>query len=535
VQASVDVSGALKQAFRSQLQSPACSTHSFESPLLNGQYNALRTVSEHGGSDVPAADPSERNMGDMKRQAGSAKQSTDLSCGPSDASTADSWEAKMVDTRKQADRPKQSRVEQHALPARVSESATPSALTNWPSNEIEAAASGSLRAQNSKQQGPPDSAADSGSPALAPHDAAKAARVSLLSMLAVTQVAVPFGSMLDMSSSSKPMASPGQRRSVESSSMSRTDSAVNSRAALSPVPSGATAAAALGIAHGPGRQDHPAPFARQSCARVRASLELRRQMAENGALTPARGMSPEEGALARPATGQSLENIVLHWPASEQPAISFPLLPAAPVPAQLPMNFIKSPAYSQRNSTEDRPANRDTTTSGVLAAVAAQLGHEAPSPRASQDLAASGPPAASARRSAHLSRPLPTVEEGVATTEGARELSLNLGVPDLQDQVFSDNSPPDASHEPPEVELAAASAGSPASSYVAAGRLAAANQLFFQGAQPARKRMSQPAGMLAAENAPGPQQLPVACPGLLSLRLSLPRANTTDGDTMLQR
>ena len=499
MQASVDVSGALKQAFRSQLQSPARSLHSFESPLLNGQYNALRTVSEHGGSDVPAADPSERKMGEMKRQ---------------------------------ADTPKQRTVQQHAVPARVSESATPPALTNWPSDEIEAAASGSLRAQNSKQQGTPDSAADSGSPALAPHDAAKAARVSLLSMLAVTQVAVPSGSVLDMSSSGKSLASPGQQRSAESSSMSRTNSAVNSRAALSPAPSGATAAAALGIARGPGRQDQPAPFARQSCARVRASFELRRQMAENGGLTPAPRMSAEDCAVAQPSTGQLLEKNVFHRPAPEQPVVSFPLLPAAPVPAQLPINFIKSPGYSQRNSTEVRTANFDTTTSGVLAAVAAQLGHEAPSPRASQELAAGGPPAASTRRSAHLSRPLSTVEEGLAPTEGARELSLNLGVPDLQDQVFSDNTPPDASHEPPEVEPAAASAESPASSYVAAGRLAAATQLFFQGAQPARKRMGQPAGMLAAENASGP---PVACPGLRSLRLSLPRASTTDRDTMLQR
>ena len=329
------------------------------------------------------------------------------------------------------------------------------------------------------------------------------ARTSLLTKPAAKEAAGPPARAQDKPGTGKPPASP--RSSVDGTSMSRADGAVNSRSALSPGPLGATAAIALGIARGPGPRDEPAPFARQSCARVRASLELRRRSGDGGA------------------------------PAREPPPISFPQLPSVPVPAQLPMSFIKSPSQSQRNSIEERPSPNGKDTGSVLAAVAAQLGQSAASPRASFELAAAGR-AASARRSSQLQRQLPTVDEGVATGVAcnARELSLKLGVPDLRAQPSSDTSPADASHEPPDLEPATPAASAPAAGNEAAGRLAAAHQLFFQGAQPARKRMSTSAGMLAAENAASPLQLPGPSPRLRPLLLS-PSTSASDRNTLLQR
>lgn len=465
MQASIDVSGALRQAFRNQLQSPACSPPRFESPLLNGEYTSLRPDSDHCVSgSTPAADPWERVIAGVKRQAQGSQQ------GPAQ--------------------------QQPQLPA----------LKNWPSDDVGDAASGDAGSVPAgagkvtrKTTGNP-----AGVPvALAPCRAAMAARASLLTKPAATEAAGPPARVQEKQGTGKPPASP--RSSVDGMSVSRADSALNSRTALSPGPSGATAAIALGIARGPGPQDYSTPFVRQSCARVRASLELRRRSGDGG--TPAR----------------------------EHPPISFPQLPSVPMPAQLPMSFIKSPSQSQRNSIEERPSSHGKDTGSVLAAVAAQLGQSAASPRASPELAAVGR-TASARWSSQLQRQLPTVDEGVATGVAcnARELSLKLGVPDLRAQPSLDTSPADASHEPPELEPAASAADTPAAGNEAAGRLAAAHQLFFQGAQPARKRMSTSAGMLAAENAASPLQLPGPFPRLRPLQLS-PPTSASARDTLLQR
>ena len=470
MQASADVSGALRQAFRNQLQSPGCSPPSFESPLLNGEYNALRPDSDHSASDSSSA--------------------------------ADRWERIIANVKSQAHGPQQGIAQQQPQHA---------ALKHWPSDGAEDAAPGdasSIPPVVSKgARNVPDSPADSAG-ASAPSTAAMAACASLLFKPAALKPTVPPLQVQDKPGAGKPPASP--RSSVDGTSVSRAESALNSRAALSPGPSGASAARALGIARAPGPRDEPTPFARQSCARVRASLELCRRSADGGA----------------PA----------HFP-QEYPPISFPQLPSVLAPAQLPMSFIKSPSHSQRNSTDERiatPRNKDTGS--VLAAVAAQLGQGAASPRASLELATAGR-ASSARRSAQLQRQLPTVEEGVATGVAcnARELSLNLGVPNVRAQPSADTSPADASHEPPDVEPAASSADTPVAGNEAAGRLAAAHQLFFQGPQPARKRTSMSAGMLAAENVPSPPQLPDGSPRLRPLLLS-PSISVSDRrDSLLQR
>ena len=467
MQASADVSGALRQAFRNQLQSPNCSPPCFESPLLNGEYSALRPDSDHSASDSSSA--------------------------------ADRWERIIANVKSQIQGSQQGAAQQQPQPA---------ALKHWPSDGAEDAVTGetsSMPPGMSNSTGKvPDSPADSAG-ALAPSRAAMAARASLLTQHAALQPALP---PLRVPGAGKPPASP--RSSVDGTSVSRAESAVNSRAALSPGPSGASAAIALGIARAPGPRDEYTPFARQSCARVRASLELRRRSTEGGA--PAR--VPQE-----------------------PPPISFPQLPSVPAPAQLPMSFIKSPSHSQRNSTDERVATpRGKDTGSVLAAVAAQLGKGAASPRASLELAAAGR-ASSARRSAQLQRQLPTVDEGVATGVAcnARELSLNLGVPNVRAQPSTDTSLADASHEPPDVEPAASSADTPTAGNEAAGRLAAAHQLFFQGPQPARKRTSMSAGMLAAENAPSPPQLPDGSPRLRPLLLSPSISASDSRDSLLQR
>ena len=470
MQASADVSGALRQAFRNQLQSPGCSPPSFESPLLNGEYNALGPDSDHSASDSSSA--------------------------------TDRWERIIANVKSQVHAAQQGAAQQQPQPA---------ALKHWPSDGAEDAAPGdasSMPPSMSKgTRKAPDSLADSAG-ASAPSTAAMAARASLLFKPAALKPAVPLVQAQDKPGSGKPPASP--RSSVDGTSVSCAESALNSRAALSPGPSGASAARALGIARVSGPRDEPTPFARQSCARVRASQELRRRSAEVGA--PAR------------------------FP-QEQPPISFPQLPSMPMPAQLPMSFIKSPSHSQRNSTDERvatPCNKDTGS--VLAAVAAQLGQGAASPRPSLELAAAGR-ASSARRSAQLQRQLPTVDEGVATGVACngRELSLKLGVPNVRAQPSSDTSPADASHEPPDVEPKAPAADAPAAGNEAAGRLAAAHQLFFQGPQPARKRMSTSAGMLAAENAMSPPQLPIGCPRLRPLLLSPSISASDSRDSLLQR
>ena len=470
MQASADVSGALRQAFRNQLQTPACSPPCFESPLLNGEYNALR----------PDSDPS-------------ASGST-----PAD----DRWGRGVAGARSRAQGLQQGSAQQQPQPA----CATGVPLKNWPSDGMEDAGSGDVNTVPPGISTGTTKGSVNQAGALAPSRAAMAARSSLLFKPATMEPKQPLAKVQDKPGNWKPPASP--RSSVDGMSVSRADTTVNSRAALSPGPSGATAAIALGIAHGTGRHDEPAPFARQSCARVRASLELRRRSADASAAAQ---------------------------PLQEHPPISFPQLPAAPSPAQLPMSFIKSPSRLQRSSSEEQAGSQGKDTGSVLAAVAAQLGQSAAPSGAPLELTAAGR-APSARRSAQLQRQLPTVVEGVAigVACNARELSLKLGVPDLRTQPSSDTSPADASHEPPDLEPAEAAAEAPAAGNKAAGRLAAAQQLFFQGAKPARRRMSTTAGMLAAENAGSPLQFPQASPRLRPLQLSSPTASS-DRATLLQR
>ena len=470
MQASADVSGALRQAFRNQLQSPTCSPPCFESPLLNGEYTALSPDTDQNASGSTPA--------------------------------ADHWERIIAGARSQAQGSQQGSADQQRQPA----CATAAPLKNWPSDGMESAASGDVSAAPPGISKGTRRASTDSAGAMAPSRAAMAARASLLFKPAAMEAVEPLAKVQDRPGTGKPPASP--RSSVDGTSVSRADSAMHSRAALSPGPSGATAAIALGIARGTGRKDEPAPFARQSCARVRASLELRRRSADGS------------------AAARSLQ---------EHPPISFPQLPSVPSPAQLPLSFIKSPSHSQRNSSEEHLGSHKKDTGSVLAAVAAQLGQGAAPAGASLELATAGR-APSARRSSQLQRQLPTVVEGMATGVAcsARELSLRLGVPDLRTQPSSDTSPADASHEPPDVEPAAPAAEAPAAGNEAAGRLAAAHQLFFQGAQPARKRMSTTAGMLAAENAGSPLQLPHASPRLRPLQLSSPTASS-DRNTLLQR
>ena len=64
LQASMHVCGALRQAFRSQLQSPTCSPPSFESPLLGSQYHALRT-----GASTPAGGSCNGGPAEMRASA----------------------------------------------------------------------------------------------------------------------------------------------------------------------------------------------------------------------------------------------------------------------------------------------------------------------------------------------------------------------------------------------------------------------------------------------------------------------------------
>ena len=245
---------------------------------------------------------------------------------------------------------------------------------------------------------------------------------------------------------------------------------------------------------------------RQSCVRMRASLELRRRSVDAGAPAPAGQQQPE-------------------W----QPAISFPLLPSVPVPAQLPITFLKG-AHSQRPCLNEPLSGRNTNTSSVLEAVAAQLGQGAAPCRATVQAPPQGarPPG---RKSLQLPR-FPVVEEGISPPCNARELSLNLGVPNVQEQLSLSTSPPDASHEPP--DMAAQPEGKTASGSAAAGRLAAAHQLFFQGPQPARRRMPTATGALAADNLLGPQQLPVASPRLRALHLA-PPSSIPDSEMLLKR
>ena len=350
--------------------------------------------------------------------------------------------------------------------------------------------------------------------ALAPHAAASAALASLMSKALKERAAVLSAKASSLpASSGRPPASP--RPSMESPSKlfaSRADAASPASPGTGSVTS---AVAALGVAHTSSPQGVQGPlFARQSCARARASLELRRSSVD--AAVPARSRS-------------------------EHPAISFPLLPNPPVPAQLPMAFIKG-SQSQRSSMEEAQRSQSADTCKVLAAVAAQLGQRGaaipwPAPCPEQDTAdaVSRPPAGSRRRSAQLTRQLPTVEEGVAVPAGFRELSLNLGVPDVQEQLSSSTTPPpDASHEPPDVSPPDPAPEMPAGGSAAAGRLAAAHQLFFQGAQPARKRMPTAASMLAADNALGPAQQAAAARGLRSIQL-LPLRDSAGQETKAKR
>ena len=454
----MQVCGALRQAFRSQLQSPTCSPPTFESPLLGSQYHALRT-----GDSTPAGGSCNGRAAERRAPA-----------QPSQAPPA----------------------------AAAAAAGTVNTVKGWPCSEAEPAVSGTAGTQASTQQEAlarllQEVSAPEGQ-ALAPHAAASAALASLMSKALKERavvLAAPASSL--PISSGRPPASP--RPSMESPSKpfaSRVDAASPSL----PEPRSVTAAmAALSVAHTSSPQGMQGPlFARQSCARARASLELRRSSAD--AAIPARSRS-------------------------EHPVISFPLLPNPPVPAQLPTAFIKG-SKSQRSSMEEAQRSQSADTCKVLAAVAAQLGQRGaaiPWPAACPETdtadAVSRPPAVSRRRSAQLTRQLPTVEEGVAVPAGFRELSLNLGVPDVQEQLSSSTTPPpDASHEPPDVSPPDPAPEMPAGGSAAAGRLAAAHQLFFQGAQPARKRMPTAASMLAADNALGPAQQTTGSPAARGLR-----------------
>ena len=448
------VCGALRQAFRSQLQSPTCSPPSFESPLLGLQYHAL-----HTGHSTPAGGPCYRRAAETRA----------LKAQPAAAAAADG-----VNTQK-----------------------------GWPINEGELAALGTASNQAGTQQERlarllQEASASEGQ-VLAPHAAASAALASLMSKALKERAAIlsmKAGSL--PISTSRPPASP--RPSMDGSSKLLTSSAEAALPATLEPHSGTCAVAALGIAHPCSPQSMQGPlFAGQSCARARASLELRRSSAEAAVPAPTR---------------------------SEHVAISFPLLPNLPVPAQLPTAFIKG-SQSQRSSMEEAQMGQSADTSRVLAAVAAQLGQRGaatpwPAPCPDQDTtdAVIRPPAVSRRRSEQLTRQLPTVEEGVAVPAGLRELSLNLGVPDVQEQLSSSTTPPpDASHEPPDVSPPDPAPEMPMGGSAAAGRLAAAQQLFFQGAQPARRRMPTAASMLAADNALGPAQRPAAARGLPTVQL----------------
>ena len=466
----MNVSGALRQAFRSQLHTPACSPPSFESPLLNGQYKALGSVSELSAASAPTA-------------------------------AADAWEKRLADMNLHAPSKKRSPAQQSAFSAAAADVVKAAMFQAWPGNGMD----------DTNSSGTESSAGPFGQhlkssrgQALAPRDAVMAA--SLVFKCAPAKSAATATAPPSTPSSGKPPTSP--RQSLDGSA-SRSDSAASSYTAFT--------AAALGSLPIRG-----APPARQSCARARASLELRRGSADAG--VPSR-------------------------PSYDQPPICFPLLPTSAGPAQLPITFLKS-SQSQRSSQK---------TCSVLAAVAAQLGQRAASqpPTAPQDHPISDRPSMSSRRSLQLPRQLPTLEEGspeapccahelamlneasvdeasLDVPSGARELSLNLGVPDLREQLSSDSTPPpDASHEPPDVSTPPTEELASASGSTAACRLEAL-QLFFAGAKPARKRMPTAAGMLAADNVICGLSQPPASSGLRPLQLSVP-VSTSDRDTLLQR
>ena len=475
LQASMQVCGALRQAFRSQLQSPTCSPPTFESPLLGSQYHALRT-----GNSTPAAGSCNGGPAEMR-----------ASAQPLQAPPA-------------------------AAPAAAAGAL--STVKGWPISEAEPAVSGGACAQASTQQEAlarllQEVSAPEGQ-ALAPHAAASAALASLMSKALKERAAVLSAKAFSLPvSSGRPPASPWP--SMEGPSKLFASKADAASLTAPETGSLTSAVAALNIMHTSNSPGMQAPlFARQSCARARASLELRRSSAD--AAVPAR-------------------------PRSEHAAISFPLLPNPPVPAQLPVAFIKG-SQSQRSSIEEARRSQSADTCKVLAAVAAQLGQRgaaaarpAPCPEPDTADAVSRPPAGSRRRSAQLTRQLPTVEEGVAVPAGVRELSLNLGVPDVQEQLSSSTTPPpDASHEPPDVSPPDPAPEMPAGGSAAAGRLAAAHQLFFQGAQPARKRMPTAASMLAADNALGPAQQAAAARGLRSIQL-LPLRDSAGQEAKVKR
>ena len=475
LQASMHVCGALRQAFRSQLQSPTCSPPSFESPLLGSQYHALRT-----GASTPAGGSCNGGPAEMR-----------ASAQPLQAPPA-------------------------AAPAAAAGAL--STVKGWPISEAEPAVSGGACAQSSTQREAlarllQEVSAPEGQ-ALAPHAAASAALASLMSKALKERAAVLSAKASSLpASSGRPPASP--RPSMEGPSKLFASKADAASLTAPKTGSHTSAVAALNVVRTSNSPGVQAPlFARQSCARARASLELRRSSAD--AAVPARSRS-------------------------EHPAISFPLLPNPPVPAQLPTAFIKG-SQSQRSSMEEAQRSQSADTCKVLAAVAAQLGQKgaaaawpAPCPEPDTADAVSRPPAGSRRRSAQLTRQLPTVEEGVAVPAGVRELSLNLGVPDVQEQLSSSTTPPpDASHEPPDVSPPDPAPEMPACGSAAAGRLAAAHQLFFQGAQPARKRMPTAASMLAADNALGPAQQAAAAHGLRSIQL-LPLRDSAGQEAKVKR
>lgn len=475
----MNVSGALRQAFRSQLHTPACSPPSFESPLLNGQYRALGSVSELSAASAPTA-------------------------------AGDAWEKRLAEMKMHAQNNKRSPAEQSAFRTAAAEAMKAALFQAWPGSGMD----GAISSGTESSGGPFGQHLEaSRGPALAPRDAVMAA--SLAFKCAPAKVDAKAPAPPSVPHSGKPPTSP--RQSLDSSVL-RSVSPAGSYTALAPAAPGSLPVRC-------------APSARQSCARVRASLELRRRSADAG--VPSR-------------------------PSYDQPPICFPVLPTSASLVQLPITFLKG-SQSQRPSLE-ADSGRSKDTSSVLAAVAAQLGQQAASlPLAApQDHPVSDRPSMSSRRSSQLPRQLPTLEEGSPEAPcgahelamldeasldeasldvpcGARELSLNLGVPDLREQVSSDTTPPpDASHEPPDVSTPPMEEPASAAGSTAACRLAALQQLFFAGAKPARKRMPTAIGMLAADNILFGLPQPPASSGLRPLQLSVP-VSTSDRDILLQR
>ena len=239
------VSGALRQAFRSQLHTPACSPPSFESPLLNGQYTALGSVSELSAASAPTA-------------------------------AGDAWEKRLAVMKMHAQNNKRSPAEQSAFRAAAAEVMKAAMFQAWPSG-------------TESSEGPPGQHLEaSRGPALAPRDAVMAA--SLAFKCAPAKADAKAQAPPSVPHSGKPPTSP--RQSLDSSVL-RSDSPAGSYTAL--------AAAASGSLPVRG-----APSTRQSCARVRASLELRRRSVDAG--VPSR-------------------------PSYDQPPICFPLLPTSPQPS----------------------------------------------------------------------------------------------------------------------------------------------------------------------------------------------------------